>query len=118
MDNFGNLEDGRNREPTDNVVTDQRMPTSKKFLFTRSWADMENNDFLLNSSSNYDISDFQKKFRARTPGGVVEKLQKAGFLTRAKPEDIELALDESKNPSSNDRTVHMIKIKEMSPLPS
>ena len=118
MENFGNLEHGRNTKPTVNHATDERMPTPKKFLFTRSWADMENNDFLLNSSSNYDISDFQKKFRARTPGGVVEKLQKAGFLTRAKPEDIELALDESKNPSSNNRMVHMIKIKEMSPLPS
>ena len=118
MDNFGDLEDSRNGEPTVNLATEERIPKPKHFPFTRSWADMENNDFLLNSSSNYDISDFQKKFRARTPGGVVEKLQKAGFLTRAKPEDIELALDESKNPSSNNRMVHMIKIKEMSPLPS
>ena len=116
MDNFGNLEDGRNREPTDNVVTDQKMPTPKKFLFTRSWADMENNDG--NSSSIYDISERQKKFRAKTPGGVVEKLQKAGLFTWAKPKDIEFALDESKNPSSNNRMVHMIRIKEMSPLTS
>ena len=115
MDNFGDLEDSRNGEPTVNLATEERMPKPKHFPFTRSWADMENNDG--NSSSIYHLSDFQKQFRARTPGGEVEKLQEAGFLTWAKPEDIELALDESKNPSSNNRMVHMIKIKEMSPLP-
>ena len=107
MDTFGNLEDGRNREPTVNIATEERIPAPKKFLFTRSWADMENNEG--NSSNIYDFSEEQKKFRARTPGGVVEKLFKSGFLTRANPEDIELALDESKNPSSDNRMVHMIK---------
>ena len=116
MDNLGDLQDGQNRKPTVNLATKERTPKPKKFPFTRSWADMENNDG--NSSSIYDISERQKKFRAKTPGGVVEKLQKAGLFTWAKPKDIEFALDESKNPSSNNRMVHMIRIKEMSPLTS
>ena len=116
MDDFRDLQDGQNRKPTINLATEERMSKPKKFPFTRSWADMENNDG--NSSSIYDISERQKKFRAKTPGGVVEKLQKAGLFTWAKPKDIEFALDESKNPSSNNRMVHMISIKEMSPLPS
>ena len=107
MDTFGNVEDGRNTKPTVNIATKERIPAPKKFLFTRSWADMENNDG--NSSSIYDISEEQKKFRARTPGGVVEKLFKFGLSTRAKPEDIELALDESNNPSSDNRMVNIIK---------
>ena len=58
MANFGNLEHGRNREPTVNHATDERMPTPNKFLFTRSWADMENND--ANSSRIYDTYKQEK----------------------------------------------------------
>ena len=114
MDNFGDLQDNQNGRPTVNLATEERMPKPKKFPFTRSWADMENND--ANSSSKYYTNE-QSKFRARTPEGVVEKLFQSGPLTMAKPEDIELVLDESKNPSSNNKMVHMIKIKEMSLLP-
>ena len=112
MDNLGNLEDNQYRFKS--LSTGERMPTPKKIIFTRSWADMENND--ANSSSKYYTNE-QSKFHARTPEGVVEKLFQSGPLTMAKPEDIELVLDESKNPSSNNKMVHMIKIKEMSLLP-
>ena len=35
MDTFGKLEDGQNRDPTDNFATDERMETPKQFIFTR-----------------------------------------------------------------------------------
>ena len=106
MENFGNLEHGRNTESTVNHATDERMPTPKKLLFTRSWADMENNDD--NSSSIHDAYE-QEKLQARAKGGAVERQNKSGLLTAVEPEDIEPSLDEPNNPPSN-TMVHMIKI--------
>lgn len=113
MDNFGNMEDGRIEEPTDNSATDERIPTPNKFLFTRSWADMENND--ANSSSIYDTIE-QEKLQASAKVGPIERQITSGLLTIAEPEDIEPSLDEPKSPASNNNTVHMIEIKEMSSL--
>ena len=110
MEHFGNMEDGRIKEPTDNSATDERIPTPNKFLFTRSWADMENND--ANSSSIYDTIE-QEKLQASAKVGPIERQITSGLLTIAEPEDIEPSLDEPKSPSSNNNTVHMIEIKEM-----
>ena len=114
MDNFGKLEDARNREPTDNLATDAKIPTPNKFPFTRSWADMENND--ANSSSIYDTNE-QEKLQARAKVGAAERKIKSELLTIVEPEDIEPPLDEPKNPPSHDKMVHMIRIKEISSFP-